>query len=233
MRVRAIAEDTVAEAIGRSHRDDPVVGVGGGPAGNAALTAWIGLILLVLFLVELATLINVRSLISWHVFVGVLLIPPALAKTATTGWRIVRYYTGQRQYRAAGPPPLILRMLGPLVVATTLGLLGSGLALILINPASARDSVVGPVSLLMIHKGMFVLWAGVTGLHTLGRLIPAMRLTVQGRGRVPGRAARITLVVATVTVAVAAAAIALPGARPWQTERPFHAHSREHHFGNR
>ena len=39
----------------------------GGPAGNAALTAWTGLTLLVLSVAELLTLFNVTGLISWHV----------------------------------------------------------------------------------------------------------------------------------------------------------------------
>ena len=66
----------------------------GVPPGNARLTAWTGLVLLVLFLAELVTLLDVSGLISWHLALGVALGPPALLKTTTTGWRVVRYYTG-------------------------------------------------------------------------------------------------------------------------------------------
>jgi hypothetical protein len=104
-----------------------------------------------------------------------LLIPPALVKTASTGWRIVRYYSGSRPYRDAGPPPRRLRVLGPLVVLFTLAVLGSGVALILVRPDTARQpfaSAAGfEVTVLMIHKATFVLWGIVTGAHTLGRLI--------------------------------------------------------------
>src|SRR5262245_48538198 len=160
--LRRVADDYAAEALGRAHRDDPVLDGTGGPAGNARLTAWTGLVLLVLFLAELVTVLDVRNWISWHVAIGVLLVPPALLKTATTGWRIVRYYTGNAPYRKAGPPPLALRVLGPLVVATTLGVLGSGVALILVKPDQARENLgTGPLafSLLNIHKLTFLLWA--------------------------------------------------------------------------
>ena len=95
MALQQLTADVLAEATGRRHRSDAVVPGGGGPAGNARLTAATGLVLLVLFLAELVTLLDVSGLIGWHVAIGVLLVPPALLKTASTGWRIVRYYGGQ------------------------------------------------------------------------------------------------------------------------------------------
>src|SRR5215471_4616849 len=129
MDLRSLTDPVVAEATGRTHRPDEAL-PGGGPAGNARLTAWVGLVLLALFLAELVTLLDVRGLVSWHVAIGLLLIPPAIVKTVSTGWRIARYYTGSRPYRDAGPPPLLLRILGPLVVFSTLAVLASGLVLI-------------------------------------------------------------------------------------------------------
>ena len=79
--------ELLAEAAGKGNRSDPVLPTTGGPAGNARLTAWTGLLLLVLFLAEVVTLLDVRGLLSWHVVLGTLLVPPALLKTASTGWR--------------------------------------------------------------------------------------------------------------------------------------------------
>ena len=107
---------------------------------STRLTAWLGLLLLVAFLVEGATLISLGQLMTVHIVVGVLLVALVLAKTATTGWRIFRYYSGDPAYRVAGPPPLLLRLLGPLVVIGGLAVLGSGLALIALGP-SARQSL--------------------------------------------------------------------------------------------
>lgn len=222
MRWRPWAEATLAEATGREHRRDPVSPGTGGPAGNALLTAWTGLLLLVLFLVELATLLNLGALLNWHVVVGILLVPPALLKTAATGWRIVGYYTRRAPYRRAGPPPMPLRVLGPLVVLFTLAVLGSGLVLIWLGPGASHTrhlTVLGfQVDAVTIHQITFIAWGAVTGLHTLGRLIPATRIVtapLRAETRVPGQLFRVTVVVATLVVAGIAAALLLGMAGPW------------------
>jgi uncharacterized membrane protein YhaH (DUF805 family) len=222
-RLRAEAEEVVAEAVGRGHRHDPVLPGTGGPAGNARLTAWTGLVLLVLFVAELVTLLDVRGLISWHVALGVLLIPPALLKTASTGWRILRYYTGSRPYREAGPPPLFLRILGPLVVAATLALLGTGIVLIALGEQRSRSSGLFGVGWVELHQAMFVVFAIVAGLHLLARLVPALALTtrrVRTRVGLPeqvsGGGRRLALVVAALAVAGLATALLLPLASDWQ-----------------
>src|SRR3954452_10151628 len=65
--VPAFVADAVAEAIGRERREDPVLAPSGGPAGNALLTAWAALVILVGSLAELLTLVDVNGLLSWHV----------------------------------------------------------------------------------------------------------------------------------------------------------------------
>jgi hypothetical protein len=213
--------DVVASATGRDLRDDPVLPVSGGPAGNAQMTAWMGLLLLVLFLAELLTLIDVRHLISWHIAIGIVLVPPALAKTATTGWRILRYYTGAEPYHRGGPPPLVLRLLGPLVVITTLGLLATGIVVLVLGPTSAFEpwiSIGGlAISALSLHQGCTVVWAVATGLHVLARTVPAVRLsfgTVHG-GRTPGVAARLSALIYTVAIGLVAAVLVLRLSVAW------------------
>ncbi|HEY4018199.1 MAG TPA: hypothetical protein VGM75_05900 [Pseudonocardiaceae bacterium] len=224
---RANVAEAIGAAIGRSHRDDPVLPGSGGPAGNARLTAWTGAVLLVLFLIELATLLDVTGLISWHVVVGVLLVPPALFKTGTTGWRIFRYYRRSPVYRQAGPPPMMLRVLGPLVVAGTLAVLGSGLALVALGQdASLRPflTVLGyQVSALTVHQASFVVWAVVTGLHTLGRLVPATRI-VTGRVAVPGGVARIAGLLGVTVIAALAAVLIYGVSTSWVTQPIEHHH---------
>lgn len=155
MRLRQWADLTLDEAIGRTRRRNPVLPGTGGPAGNALLTAWTGLLLLALFLVELFTLLNLRAMLSWHIVAGVLLVPPALLKTSTTVWRILGYYTGRAPYRRSGPPPMPLRLLGPLVVLSTLALLGSGVTLIALGREESRAAlltVLGHrIDVLLIH----------------------------------------------------------------------------------
>jgi hypothetical protein len=221
------AGELLEEASGRSHRTDPVLPRTGGPAGNARLTAWTGVILLALFLAELVTLLDVRGLISWHVAIGVLLVPPALLKTAATGWRLLRYYTRGTSYVTAGPPVLGLRILGPFVVLATLGLLASGLVLIALGDTRARPSsltMLGQrVDWVTVHQGLFIVFAVVTGLHVLARAVPAAMLVTGRRkespgapGRIPGGAGRLAVLVLALAAAVVATVLILPAASSWQ-----------------
>lgn len=206
--------ELIATATGAEHRQDPVAPRTGGPAGNARLTAWLGMLLLLAFLVECATLISLNRLVAVHIFVGAMLVPLALAKTATTAWRIVRYYAGNVDYRQAGPPPLLLRLLGPLVVLTALAVLGTGLALLPLGEAGRRPflTVAGfAVGAFTLHQGAFVLWLVVTSLHTLARLVPALQLAGNrvGAVAVPGGTSRLWMLVATVVTAVVTGVVVL------------------------
>jgi hypothetical protein len=203
--LRTILDETLDSALGRVHRPDPQTKVTGGPAGNFRLTAWTGLVLLVLFGVECVTLLSLNDMITAHIVVGGVLVPLAVLKTATTGWRIVRYYTGNANYRAAGPPPLLLRLLGPLVVLGGLAVLGSGLALIPLKNSAFTPfwSVAGQsIDAVTVHKVCFVFWLGVTSLHVLTRFVTALavaRRPSTTRPRVAGERARLA-VVSLVTV---------------------------------
>lgn len=221
-KVREMALDVVAVAVGKEHRQDAVQPGTGGPAGNARLTAWTGLLLLVLIGAEFVTLLDVRGLISWHVAIGTLLLPPALLKTATTSWRVARYYAGNPQYQEAGPPPMVLRLLGPLVVVSTLAVLGTGLLLILLGPDTSRTglTLLGQrLDYVTVHQAAFAVWAVATGLHILARIVPALQLTVVRRDErrsVPGQPWRGTVLAVTAAVAVAGAFLVLGSAGDWK-----------------
>jgi hypothetical protein len=228
----ALLDGVVAEAIGRGGRHDPVLPRSGGPAGNARLTAWTGVLLLAVIIAELVTLLDVTGLIGWHVGIGIVMVALTLMKSASTGWRIVRYYTGQAAYVRAGPPPTLLRLLGPLVVFTTLGVLGSGIALIAIGEEQSQQSLFAllgqQVSPITIHQAFFVLFAVCTGLHLLARFVPAVFLMsgrtqrVASRGGVPGRRGRAAMLTAALLASALAVVLVLP-VHGW--------HHDEHRFG--
>jgi hypothetical protein len=212
--------EVVETALGREHRDDRALPRTGGPAGNAALTAWTGIVLLVLFVAECVTLLSLHQLISWHIVLGTVLVPVALLKTATTGWRIVRYYAGSDAYVAAGPPPLLLRLLGPLVVLTALAVLGSGLALVATGSDVTPFATLGGFSVdaVTVHKACFVLWLVVVGAHTLVRLVPAFQLAARTgprRRAVDGAWLRGVAVVLSLAVGVGAGAVVLSASGAW------------------
>ncbi len=222
-RLQRLTQDALDEATGRRRRRDPVRPRTGGPAGNARLTAWTGILLLALFLAELVTLLDVHGLIDWHIALGALLIPPALLKTGTTGWRIVRYYLGDRDYRDAGPPPTFLRLLGPVVVGSTLAVLGSGLALVLIGERNSRQTLIivlgQRVDALTLHQASFVLWGVATGLHVLARGLPAVRNVFAAPSALPGRWLRGAALAVVGVLAALTALLVLGGSADWHGGR--------------
>jgi hypothetical protein len=180
---------------------------------NARLTASNAAVLLVLLAAEGVTILRVRQLISPHVFLGALLIPPVLVKVGSTGYRFVRYYTGAPAYRRKGPPPVLLRLLGPVVVILTGVLLASGVALLLASPAWSAQ-------LLFVHKASFVLWFFAMTVHVLGHLAEVARLAPRdwmrrARRDVRGAGSRQWLLAASL-VAGALLGLALLGrVGPW------------------
>lgn len=182
----------------------------GGPAGNSRLTALTAVVLLVLLAVEGATLISLQSLLSWHIFVGMLLVPIVALKVGSTGYRFARYYAGNREYVRAGPPPVLLRLLGPIVVLSTAGLFGTGVALAALGP--------GTPLLLGLHKASFVVWLGALSLHVLGHIVRIPALTgpeLRGGEGVGGTRLRTTLVATAVVVGAIVAVETFPLAAPW------------------
>jgi hypothetical protein len=194
----------------------------GGPEGNERLTAATAAVLFLLLAAEGVTILFIRPLLSTHVFIGMLLIPPVALKTASTGWRFLRYYTGDRAYRVKGPPILPLRLLAPLVVASTVALFATGVALLVVSPG--RGFVLG------LHKASFVVWLVATGLHVLAhmRRVPALATSDwrrRNRERVGGSFLRRTLVAGALVAGVILALATVRYAQPWvHWTAAFHGH---------
>ncbi|MGO9082827.1 MAG: hypothetical protein ACLQDY_28000 [Streptosporangiaceae bacterium] len=132
----------------------------GGAEGNERLTAMTGAVLLLLLAAEGVTILRVHQLITLHFFLGMLIIGPVLLKMYSTVYRFFRYYTGAAPYVRKGPPAPLLRLLGPVVIITTVGVLGTGVVLALTGPGHY-----GPW--LLLHKGFFILWFGAMTIHVL------------------------------------------------------------------
>jgi hypothetical protein len=182
----------------------------GGQVGNSRLTALTAAVLLVLLAVEGATLLALQSLLSVHIFVGMLLVPVVGLKLATTGYRFFSYYTGRRDYVAAGPPPILRRLTAPLLVLSTIALFATGVALEGFGPG--RPLVLG------LHKASFVVWVAAMTVHVLAHVtrVPVLSaLEVRGGGGVAGSRVRLALLAAAVLVGALLAVATLPRAAPW------------------
>jgi hypothetical protein len=181
----------------------------GGTAGNRRLTGSTAAVLLALLAAEGVTIFAIRPLLSVHVFVGMLLIPPILLKLGSTGYRFVRYYTGGRPYRIEGPPHPALRLLAPAVVLSTIALFATGVALVTLGPRSG--------SLVGLHKASFVVWLIAMAAHVLGHAlrVPGLASADWRRGNnVPGSSLRRWLLAGSLVAGVilAVATVHLAGA---------------------
>ncbi len=157
---------TVAQATATDELDTIDTGV----VANSRLTASIGAVLLFALLVEGFTVIDVNGMFALHAFVGMLLIPVAVLKLGSTGYRFWKYYSGDPAYRRKGPPHIILRATAPLVVISTIALLATGAALLVVGPNNAD-------TLVTVHQASFIVWVSVTTIHVLGHIVETWRLT--------------------------------------------------------
>jgi len=119
--------------VGCMYCVDFVVGVMGGLVGNVWLIVWIGLVLLVFFVVELIILFDVWGFISWYVVFGVVLFLLVLFKIVIMGWCILCYYFGSMLYCCVGLLLVVFCLFGFFVVVGTLVLFGIGIVLVLLG----------------------------------------------------------------------------------------------------
>jgi hypothetical protein len=183
----------------------------GGADGNERLTAATALVLLVLLAIEGVTILFLRPLLSVHIFVGMLLIPPVVLKLGSTGYRFARYYGGSAPYQTKGPPHLLMRVLvAPVLVASTLGLFATGVALLVVGP---RGGIV-----LGLHKASFVVWLAATSVHVLAYVlrVPALVAADWRRpGREDGGYLRSGLLAGSLVLGLTLALFTLQYAAPW------------------
>ena len=208
-------------AVHAPDRADAAHAVDPGVEGNSRITAATGTLLTLLLLVEGVTVLDVRGYITLHAALGLILIGPVALKCASTGYRFVRYYTGHGAYVRNGPPHPLLRLLGPVVILSTLALLGTGVVLLAVHGRSD--------TWLTLHQGSFIVWVAVMAVHFLAHVLEAIRGTareLRPAGQDPagrGRTRRLVLVVASLAIGVALAAAFTPSASSWQLHHHEHA----------
>jgi hypothetical protein len=184
-------------------------------AGNERLTATTAVLLLILLAAEGVTILSIRPLLSAHIVIGLLLVPPVALKLLSTGYRFLRYYTGDIAYVAKGPPHVLMRALAPLLVVTTLAVLGTGVAMLALGPRHGRDLLLG------LHKASFVVWFVLMAVHVLVYAPRLPRLVLSGRTL--GR--RAALVASSVAAGALLAGATYSLAAPWLHRA--HDHERE------
>ena len=181
----------------------------GGVDGNERLTSLVAAVLLILLFLVGLTVPVANAQTRLHVFVGVVVIPPVLLMVASTSWRFIKYYAGNFSYRRKGPPVLLLRLLGPVLVVVTLIMLFSGVGLVIGAPRSLHPR------LSQIHHASFLLWFVITAVHVVGHLKETVSVAprdfIRGaRRRVRGSALRSWTTLASIAVGFACGWAILP-----------------------
>ena len=182
-----------------------------GVIGNERLTALVSLVLLVLIIAELITSAFLRIWLPAHTVVGVLLAGPLLVKMGSTGWRFLRYYTRAPAYVRRGPPPLVLRVLSPVLLVTTLVMIGSGIGLVVTGPLQP---------FLLTHVFSALVWLPLIAVHSLAHLQQVPRSiasdwsTRQGSRFHAGRGLRLGINLGALLFGVIGAWLLFPAATP-------------------
>ncbi len=153
-----------------------------------------------------------------------MLLPPVAVKLGSTGYRFARYYTGNRVYRERGAPPLGLRLLGPAVVATTVAVFATGIALL-----AEGDGASG--TLRELHKLSFILWIAATTIHVLGHLPDIGRVFLTRRGGhyelnrlAAGSLGRVLALSGAIVAGGVLAVLLIPHFASWSRFEAFHHH---------
>ena len=149
----------------------------GGAEGNERLTAMTGAVLLILLAVECYTILRIGRLLTLHVFLGMLLLGPVTLKAGSVLYRFVRYYTRSAPYRRKGPPTLLLRVIGPIIMLLTACVFGSGIMLAVTGPSFGP-----PSGWLMLHRISFLAWLFFIVIHVLA-YVPRLPRLLAGEAR--------------------------------------------------
>ena len=191
-------------------RDTERTATSPGVEGNRRLTAALGVVLLVLLAIEGGTIPFLGSLEVVHVVVGLVLIPIVTLKLGSTFYRFVRYYTGDLEYRRAGPPHPVMRVVGPLVIVTTVTLFASGVALAAIGRHSQ--------TLYTVHKLSFFAWFAAMTIHVLGHVLSLPAVAArdwQSTTRLQSSRIRQLAIAVTIVAGIATVIVVYPLLPAW------------------
>lgn len=166
--------------------------------GNTRMTGMSASLVLPLFLFEVATVVlGVKSVITLHVAVGLLLLGPVLLKLASVTYRMASYYRRVSEYRKRGKPAVALRLLGGALAVLVVLLLASGLVLIV--GANAAHGAARAIHVVSAYLGVLLL-IGHVAIH----LRTAARVTLadvrRGAAAVPGARSRWLAILASLAI---------------------------------
>ena len=179
-----------------------------GARANERMTAVASAALLPLLVVVVAATPRLDTLLTVHVFVGVVLIGPLAVKLGSVGYRFFGYYAGSPAYVRKGPPRRGLRLLAIPLVLTTVVIMVSGIGLLVVGPTDPRP-------FLFLHNATFVLWLPIAAIHVLAYVRRLPELVREEWSRLGLRSGSVDLSAAALLAGVIGAIAMLPITTPW------------------
>ncbi len=189
---------------------------------GARLSALFGVVLLIIFVAEVMTVPFIAGAVGVHIVIGLVAVPLVLGKLAISTYRFTRFYVGDTDFVEAGPPWLPLRVIAPLLVATTVLVIGSGIELVVAGPSSFSDTFLGAA-----HTLLALIWFFLLALHALAYYLRSyhsvkkdFRSTLrrfQGSKKRDGASLRIGLLLATLVLGWLLALQFQSGIRSWES----------------
>ncbi len=179
------------------------------------LLAMLGVVLFLGLAVEGVTIVFIGQTIAIHVVLGMILLPIILYKILIATYRFSMYYLGARDFKRAGPPELLLRIVAPLLVVTTLLVIATGIILVYTRPGTSSASY-----WLVIHRDTFIAWFVFCALHVLAYVRRAMGTGSEDLRHsryhwLLGRSGRLVSIAIALGMGVVLAVAVLPAASTW------------------
>lgn len=183
----------------------------------ARLLALLGSVLFIGLAIEGVTVVFIGQMISIHVVLGMILLPIMAYKIIIATYRFAMYYLGAPDFKHAGPPELLLRVIGPLLVITTVVLMASGIILVYARPDTPTAAF-----WLNIHRDDFVAWFALMVFHVLAYVRRAVGtsgydLRYTRYHSLIGRQGRLISIILAIVIGVLLAWAVFPAVAHWSS----------------
>jgi hypothetical protein len=180
---------------------------------NERLTALTGALLFILLVALGVTILFIRRFLSLHYLVGFALVPPLAVKLYSTGYRFIRYYARDSDFRLAGAPQRLLRFaIAPILVASSVAVMASGLELWAFGDRFGTWWI-------SAHTATAVVFIAATFMHLLGHLRRSAIAAAQEK-TIPseeGALTRRSILIACAILALAIAVASMSYASPFDS----------------
>lgn len=152
---------------------------------NSRLTAILGLTLLILFALQVVTVLpGVRSVLTWHVVFGLILLPPVGLKLTSVTWRMVSYHRGRDGFRRHHPTAAGAAGSGPVPRRAHRDPAGQWYHPARRVPGWAQSPA------LLVHQVSFYAWLAAVVVHVVPHFLQAVHLASRDWARRVGGARR-------------------------------------------